>query len=148
MPLGPEDAALVEAARDTIRARYREGWHVVGAALRTRSGRVFTGVHLEATVGRIAVCAEAIALGRAATEAGDTEVDAIVAVYHAPGQVDGPPAVVAPCGMCRELVADYAPDARVIVPGPDGATLRQISDLLPGKYAHPSSEIRPTDRVP
>jgi cytidine deaminase len=50
--------------------------------MRTRSGRVFTGVHLEANVGRIAACAEAVAPGRAATEAGDTDVDTVVAVYH------------------------------------------------------------------
>ena len=74
-------------------------------------------MHLEATVGRIALCAEAVALGRAATEAGDTEVDTIVAVYHpGPDAADQTARVVAPCGMCRELIADYAPNARVLVP--------------------------------
>jgi hypothetical protein len=61
--LPADDLALIAAARDAITARYRPDWHVVGAALRTRAGRVFTGVHLEANVGRIAVCAEAVALG-------------------------------------------------------------------------------------
>jgi cytidine deaminase len=74
MTLTPQDHALVERARAVIRDRYREGWHCVGAALRTQHGLVFTGVHLEANVGRIAVCAEAVALGRAATEAGDTQI--------------------------------------------------------------------------
>ena len=133
------DAALIAAARAAITARYRPDWHVVGAALRTRAGRVFTGVHLEANVGRIAVCAEAVALGRAATEAGDTEVDTIVAVYHpAPDAADRIVRVVAPCGMCRELIADYAPAARVLVPGEDGEPVaRPIAALLPGKYARP-----------
>jgi cytidine deaminase len=133
------DAALVAAARAAITARYRPDWHVVGAALRTRSGRVFTGVHLEANVGRIAVCAEAVALGRAATEAGDTEVDTIVAVYHpVPEAADQTVRVVAPCGMCRELIADYAPEARVLVPGDDGApVVRLIGALIPGKYTRP-----------
>jgi cytidine deaminase len=137
--LAEADRALVAAAQAAIVARYRPDWHVVGAALRTRAGRVFTGVHLEANVGRIAVCAEAVALGRAATEAGDTEVETIVAVRHpAPDAPDQAVRVVAPCGMCRELIADYAPAARVIVPGDDGApTVRTVAELLPGKYARP-----------
>lgn len=135
----PEDRALVAAAQQAITARYRPDWHVVGAALRTRAGRVFTGVHLEANVGRIAVCAEAVALGRAATEAGDTDVDTIVAVYHpAPDAADQTVRVVAPCGMCRELIADYAPAARVLVPGDDGAPVaRSVRALIPGKYTRP-----------
>lgn len=139
--LDPADRDLVEAARDAIRTRYRSGWHVVGAALRTRRGRVFTGVHLEASVGRIAVCAEAIALGRAATEAGDTDIAAIVAVYHAdPGTHSAAPAIVAPCGMCREMIADYAPAARVILPGADGrGVVAAIGDLLPMRFARPGS---------
>ncbi len=138
-PITPEDRALIAAAQRAIVARYRPDWHVVGAALRTRSGRVFTGVHLEANVGRVAVCAEAVALGRAATEAGDTEVDTIVAVYHpAPGAADRAVRVVAPCGICRELIADYAPAARVLVPGDGGEPVaRPVAALLPGKYARP-----------
>jgi cytidine deaminase len=138
-PLTPPDHELVAAAQAAIRARYRPDWHVVGAALRTRSGRVFTGVHLEADVGRIAVCAEAVALGRAATEAGDTDVETIVAVYHpAPDAPDQTVRVVAPCGMCRELVSDYAPGARVVLPGPAGEpVVRPMAELIPSKYRRP-----------
>ncbi len=137
--LDRDDQDLVDAARAAIVARYRPGWHVVGAALRTRRGRVFTGVHLEASVGRIAVCAEAVALGRAATEAGDTDVGTIVAVYHA-GASPGVPAIVAPCGMCREMICDYAPLARVILPGADGHGLvAAIADLLPMRFARPDA---------
>lgn len=134
-PLGPDNRVLVEAARRVIALRHREGWRVVGAALRTRSGRVFTGVHLEATVGRIAVCAEAVALGHAATEAGDTDIAAIVAVYHPGGGTAGPDLpIVAPCGMCREMIADYAPTARVIL---DEALAVDVADLLPDRYRRP-----------
>jgi cytidine deaminase len=134
-----EDEALVEAARRTISERYRLGWHAVGAALRTRTGLVVTGVHLEANVGRVAVCAEAVALGRAATELGETDIDTIVAVYHpAPDALDQALHVVAPCGICRELIADYAPGAKVIVPGDDGTLgAYSIGELLPGKYKRP-----------
>ena len=136
----PEDLELIEAAREIIRQRYRPEWHVVGAALRTRSGRIWTGVHLEAYVGRIAVCAEAVALGRAITE-GDHEITTVVAVRH-PGYGSGygsageevVPAIVAPCGMCRELISDYAPEAIVLL-GPDDQPARTaIRELLPEKY--------------
>lgn len=70
--LNADDAVLIEAARAAIAARYRPDWHVVGAALRLRSGEIVTGVHLEANVGRIAVCAEAVAIGRAVTEIGSS----------------------------------------------------------------------------
>jgi cytidine deaminase len=65
--LGSLDMELIEAASDAIRRRYRYDWQEVGAALRTRSGRVFTGVSLDAYLGRMAVCAEAVALGQAIT---------------------------------------------------------------------------------
>ncbi|GAB3598031.1 cytidine deaminase [Angustibacter peucedani] len=128
MPLPAVDAELLEAARTVIRQRFREGHHHVGAALRTTSGTVHAAVHLEATVGRIAVCAEAIALGMAAAS-GDTEVDTVVAV-NAHGEV------VAPCGMCRELVLDYAPSARVVLLVDGEPSVVTMSSLLPSKYRY------------
>lgn len=117
---------LMEEARGVITRRFKQNYHHVGAALRTRSGQVFTGVHLETTVGRIAVCAEAVAIGVAATS-GDTEIETIVAVDR-----DGE--VISPCGMCRELIADYAPDCEVIVPGDSGPEVVSIKGLIPRKY--------------
>ena len=66
--LSDADRALVEAASEAIRQRYRYDWQEVGAALRTRSGKVFTGVSLDAYLGRMAICAEAVALGQAITD--------------------------------------------------------------------------------
>ncbi len=68
--LGKADKALIAAASSAIRRRYRDDWQEVGAALRTRSGKIFTGVNLDAYLGRMAVCAEAVALGRAVVESG------------------------------------------------------------------------------
>jgi cytidine deaminase len=124
--LTESDRKLIETARSIIRQRYKPDWHRVGAALRTKSGRVFAAVHIEAYVGRIGVCAEAVAIGMAAS-AGDSAIERIVAVRHTGN-------VVSPCGMCRELIADYAPDAQVIVPGPDGEEAVPIAGLLPNKY--------------
>ncbi len=136
MTLSKADSELIEAASDAIRKRYRYDWQEVGAAMRTRSGKIFAGVSLDAYLGRMAICAEAVALGQAITVAGDYSIDTIVAVRHPPpGEKDRPVAVVSPCGACRELIWDYDRNARVIVPGPDGPVAVGIGELLPNKYS-------------
>lgn len=133
--LSEPDIKLIEAARDMIRRRYRNDWQEVGAALRTRTGLVFTGVNLDAYLGRMAVCAEAVALGHMVTEIGETGIDSIVAVRHPdPTEPDQTITVVSPCGSCRELIWDYDRNARVIVPGENGPAIVLISELLPNKY--------------
>ena len=133
--LGKAEKDLIAAAKAAIRERYRDDWQEVGAALRTRSGKVFTGVNLDAYLGRMAVCAEAVALGRAVVDVGDDGIDLIVAVRHPPpGDKDQTIAVVSPCGACRELIFDYDRKARVIVPSGKGAAVVPIADLLPNKY--------------
>jgi cytidine deaminase len=133
--LNDREKELVEVAREAIRRRYRNDWQEVGAALRSRDGRVFAGVNLDAYLGRMAVCAEAVALGKLVTEVGEIGIDTIVAVRHPkPSEADQTIAVVSPCGSCRELIFDYDRNARVIVPGRKGPTVESISVLLPNKY--------------
>jgi cytidine deaminase len=134
--LSKKDQELIEAARAAIKDRYRNEWQEVGAALRTRDGRVVTGVNIDAYLGRMAVCAEAVAIGRLITEVGDVGIEAIVAVRHPkPDEKNKAVAVVSPCGSCRELIHDYAPKARVIVPNGKTPTSVPISKLLPNKYS-------------
>jgi len=133
--LGGAERELIAAATAAIRRRYRDDWQEVGAALRTRSGKVFTGVNLDAYLGRMAVCAEAVALGRAVVDVGDDGIETIVAVRHPPpDEKDQTIAVVSPCGACRELIFDYDPKARVIVPNGRTPAVVQIGELLPNKY--------------
>src|SRR5258705_4958161 len=114
--LSNKDQELIAAATEAIALRYRDDWQEVGAAMRTRDGRIVTGVNIDAYIGRIAVCAEAIAIGRAITETGDRGIETIVAVRHSqPGEA-GQIAVVSACRICRELIHDYDANARVIVP--------------------------------
>ena len=134
--LAKADQELIEAASEAIRKRYRYDWQEVGAALRLRSGKIFTGVSLDAYLGRMAVCAEAVALGQAITVAGEFNIDCIVAVRHPPPDEKGRAiTVVSPCGACRELIWDYDRNARVIVPGEDGPVAVGIGELLPNKYS-------------
>jgi cytidine deaminase len=132
--LNVKDLELIAAATDAIKNRYRNNWQEVGAAMRTRDGRVVTGVNLDAYVGRGAVCAEAVAIGRALTESGDKGIETIVAVRHPKPGEPGGIAVVSPCGACRELIHDYDAKARVIVPNGTAPTVTSIGELLPNKY--------------
>jgi len=133
--LSNKDEELIAAATEAISLRYRYDWQEVGAAMRTRDGRIVTGVSIDAYIGRIAVCAEAIAIGRAITETGDRGIETIVAVRHPEPGEPGQIAVVSPCGICRELIHDYDANARVIVPdnGREPKVVT-IGELLPNKY--------------
>ena len=134
-PLTAKDHELIAVAREAIEKRYRDEWQEVGAALRTRDGCIITGVNIDAYLGRMAVCAEAVAIGRAITEAGDQGIDTIVAVRHPkPDEKDQSIAVVSPCGSCREIIHDYDAKARVIVPNGDEPSVATIAELLPNKY--------------
>jgi len=140
--LNGADRELIEIASDLIRRHYRDDRQNVGAALRTRAGKVFTGVNLGTHLRRMAICAEAVVLGRAITDAGDAGIETIVAVRHPdPAVADQSIAVVSPCGSCRELIFDYDVNAHVIVPGENGPAIALISDLLPNKYVR-AAKIR------
>lgn len=129
------DQELIDAATSVISDRYRNDWQEVGAAMRTRDGRIITGVNIDAYLGRIAVCAEAIAIGRAITEHGDHGIETMVAVRHPKPGEPGKIAVVSPCGICRELIHDYDSKAKVIVPdNGQPPKVVTIGELLPNKY--------------
>ena len=133
-PLSEADLALIEVARATLARHYKPFWHTVAAAIRSRDGRIWTGIHLGATVGRLSICAEAVALGRAIIE-GDGTVDTAVAVRHPkPDEIDRDIAVVSPCGACREMLLDFDPGAAIIVGGPLSLARMAIRDLLPTPY--------------
>ena len=135
-PLDAAEMELVDLATRTIDAQTdttvdEDGIHTVGAAVRTGDGRTHVGVNLYHFTG--GPCAELVALGAART-AGSREVTTIVAVgNHGRG-------VLAPCGRDRQVLADYHPGCRVIVPGDEGPVSVPVSDLLPGPY-RPSSAV-------
>lgn len=109
MPLTPEQKELVAAAADAINRVYEKGnrYHVVGAALRAKSGAVFTGVNCDGIHGS---CAEFEAMG-AAKIAGEREYECVVAVASPEKKNQ----IVSPCGNCRQMLFEYCPDIRVIV---------------------------------
>ncbi|AYC30733.1 cytidine deaminase [Paenisporosarcina cavernae] len=132
--LEEQDYELIRAAEKVIEDNYRYGRHHIGAAVRTTSGKVFAAVHLEANVGRIAVCGEAMALGKSISE-GHPDFETIVAVAHPHPHEDIENCwVVAPCGMCRELISDYGQNTDVILKYQGEIVKCNVMELLPEKY--------------
>jgi cytidine deaminase len=129
--MGPDDAELLDVAQRLLGRVLTPGRHEVATALRTADGQVFTGVHVEGSCRRSSICAEGVALG---TARGSVPLDVVALV-----SVQVKPAdrfrVIAPCGVCRELISDYSPDARVWLtrPGDDAVVSARALDLLPEK---------------
>src|SRR5687768_860580 len=101
----------------------------VGAALLTASGKIFSGANVESASYGLTCCAERIALFKALTE-GERSFPAIAIV----AKMDGGPM---PCGACRQLLAEYAPKARIwIADSRQPACIRQFSvaQLLPKAF--------------
>lgn len=123
-----QDEELIQIATSVIQRNHVPGKHHVGGAVRGKSGRVFTGVNLESSA--ISVCAEAIAIGTAASN-GEREFHSIVAVTMGKA---GQPRVLSPCGVCRELINFYGADISAIFV--EGGTVKKCKarDLLPGPY--------------
>jgi cytidine deaminase len=132
--LTKDDMELITAAEVLIERLFEHERHHVAAALRTKSGRIFTAVNIEAYVNRISVCAESIVIGKAISE-GEKDFETIVAVRHpCSDEKETAIKVVSPCGMCREVIYDYGPDSMVIIPFGDKTVKCHIGELLPIKY--------------
>jgi cytidine deaminase len=89
----------------------------VGAAMLTRAGAIVTGANVESASYGLTCCAERVALFTALTS-GQRDFSAIAVVADVPG---GP----MPCGACRQLLAEYAPEAKVWV-----ANSRELENVL------------------
>lgn len=130
----PTARVLVTAAFTAISARYVLARHQIAAAILDADGGVHLGLHVDAMVGRAAVCAEAGALS-AARLSTSVRLLAVAAVRYPKPSETGGARIVAPCGLCRELLLDHAPDLLAVVPDGEYAALAPLTGLLPHKYA-------------
>jgi cytidine deaminase len=104
----------------------------VGAALETNNGEIYSGCNVESSSLGLTICAERVALTKALSE-GKTKFTAISIV----GPVND---YCPPCGACRQLLYDYAPDIDIIMT--DGKKIKSVplSELLP--FAFEETRLR------
>jgi cytidine deaminase len=122
---------VAAAARARLSAVAPYSRFKVGAALLTRHGEVITGANVESASYGLTCCAERVALFNALT-AGWRDFVAVAVVARARGGA-------MPCGACRQLLAEYAPKARVFVA--DSRALQRVREfevqgLLPGAFVN------------
>ncbi len=121
------DLALLAFAREIRSKAYApySGFRV-GAAI-FAGGEIFQGVNVENAAYGSTICAERAA-ALAAVTAGFTEFDAIAVV----GDSDAP---TVPCGACRQFLAEFNPEMRVILGGKtDAVEVTSLDALLPDAF--------------
>jgi cytidine deaminase len=117
-----------EALRIRLSAYAPYSGYRVGAALRTRSGRTFSGANVENASYGLTICAERVAVMEAVV-AGHRELEAIAIATQS-----SPPA--APCGACRQVLREFASELRVICVNDQGERRElMLSALLPESFA-------------
>lgn len=102
---------------------------LVGAALLTRNRKIVTGANVESASYGLTCCAERVALFKALTE-GERDFVAVAVVARSKSGA-------MPCGACRQLLAEYAPNAQVFIADSDALSkIRKstVKKLLPGAF--------------
>jgi cytidine deaminase len=117
-----ELVAIASKVRSAAYAPYSK--FAVGAALLTKSGRVFTGCNVENISLGLTICAERAAVATAIA-AGEKDFTVIVVVT-----ASKTPAV--PCGACRQVLAEFSPTMRIVAATTTGQFEEfELADLLP-----------------
>lgn len=120
---------LVQLAIEASEKAYVPYSHFpIGAALRTKDGRVFTGCNIENASFGLSNCGERTAIFKAVSE-GYKEFSEI-AIY---GETEKP---ISPCGACRQVMAEFfEPSATVTLIAKDGQTVEMtVGELLPYSF--------------
>lgn len=138
--LDHRDRELAERAQEAAARAYAPySLFAVGAAVRSKSGAIYAGANLENASSGLAICAEAAALSLA-NSAGEPEIDAIAVVGFNFTEGAGASRLVAPCGSCRQLIAEAAQRAngnvRVICCNGELSSIAvwTIAELLPNAF--------------
>jgi cytidine deaminase len=125
--------ALASQARERAYAPYSH--YRVGAALLGMSGQVYTGCNVENAVYPLTICAERTALFKAISE-GERRFEAIAVVTSNGGT---------PCGSCRQVLAEFGVDIRVLIATPEELIDEmRVADLLPAAFG--AQDLPPGDK--
>ncbi|HCI29569.1 MAG TPA: cytidine deaminase [Fervidobacterium sp.] len=118
---------LINMAKDVMENAYTPYSNFkVGAALLTKSGKVYTGVNIENSSYGLTNCAERTAMFKAISD-GEVEFETLVVVADTPEPVS-------PCGACRQVMAEFG-DFEVVLANVKGDIIQtSVSQLLPYSF--------------
>jgi cytidine deaminase len=115
---------LANIARQRAYAPYSN--YSVGSSLRTKTGRIYTGVNVENAAYPQTMCAERVAIFKAVSE-GEKEFEVITVVTDNGGS---------PCGGCRQVMAEFGLDTIVLMADGNGRIVKEttVKELLPEAF--------------
>ena len=122
-----ERQALIELANEARRRAYAPySNYFVGAALRTKNGRIFTGCNVENAAYPTGMCAERVAVFKAVSE-GEREFEVLAVATSNGGS---------PCGGCRQVLAEFGLDTIVLIADGQNRLVQEttVAGLLPGAF--------------
>lgn len=118
----PDDAELLRLAKEAMKRSYSPySSYPVGAALHSTDGRTFLGCNIENASFGLTNCAERTAVFKAVSE-GANSFDAIAIAAETKAW---------PCGACRQVLNEFAPDIRVLVTWDGNVEEKKLTELLP-----------------
>ena len=121
------DEKLIDAALTIRKNAYAPYSHfLVGAAVRTKTGRIFTGVNVENASYGLTLCAERAAIVQAVT-AGEREFSSLAVAVEASFPA-------APCGACRQVLAEFGVQEIILCTTDKQIKVFSLADLLPDAF--------------
>lgn len=116
---------LINEAEKAMKIGYSPYYNFyVGAAVLTKSGKIFSSANIGNVVGGAEICAERAALIKAVS-AGERDFEAIAII----GDTENP---ITPCGICRQVIIEFGTEIKIIMANTKGQYIeKSISELLP-----------------
>ena len=136
MPPKTSKNELIKAAKQARLSAYAPySKYRVGAALRTKSGKTYLGANVENAAYPDSICAERVAIFKAVTD-GERDFDTIAVVTRDAG---------APCGSCRQVLAEFALEAKVLIANEKGEIVKEttVHKLLPEAFLPSNLNVKP-----
>ncbi len=122
-----DDEILLAHAKEAMEKAYAKySNYKVGAALLTKSGKVYTGCNIENSSYGATICAERVAFVKAISE-GEKEFEAI-AIVGSGGDF------TYPCGICRQFMSEFGLDLKLIFEDGENIKMYTLSQLLPEAF--------------